>query len=481
MKSFLIIILCTVCSVSYSQERKAPFSKSLQVLLDSKAGLRSNSISDIVIHKGIIYLGTGKGLSVSSDGGSSWATYDQESGIGKGGVSAFAVNDTVIWVATAFDSLTSDAGSLETGGGLAFSKDGGRSWTHFDQPGDTPVQNITFDIALHTDGSVWITSFGGGTQRTLDNGISWEVVPPDTFFFDPLGRLNHRAFSTISTGDALWVGTAGGINKSLDNGRTWTNFNHQNQALPVSGNFVVAIASQIVDGHEYIWAATREAQEADEVRGVSVSEDGGLTWRTTLHGAFAHNFAFDGDIVFVLTDLGVYKSLDFGITWAKYADIYDEAKDIRYLSTDFFAGAVEDDHTLWIGGPDGLASTEDDGMHWNIFRGTRKPGQDGEPEVFAYPSPFSPFRHNKIGKGDGHIRIQYNIEKPSNVTIRIYDFAMELVQEVSSRKARIQSGSFFELWDGRNSRGDIVANGVYFFSVELSDDGIFWGKFIVMD
>lgn len=480
MKFMLLFLLSWLCLPLHGFQSIATDLHSLRAFRDSWAGLRSNSVEDIIIRGERIYASTGKGLAISEDGGGSWVTHGVGSGLGRGSVSALAVSDSTIWVSTSFDSFTTQGLNL-AGSGLAFSQDGGLSWVHFDQPGTTPVNNVAFDIAPHTDGSVWIATFGGGTRRTLDNGVSWEVVPPDTFFFDAAGRLNHRAFSVISTGSALWVGTAGGINKSLDDGRTWTNFNHQNQAFPISGNFVVAIASQIFDGNEYIWAATREAEETGEISGVSISEDGGLTWRTALHGTLVHNFAFDGSIVFALTVQGIYKSADYGMTWARYSNIFDAEKDIQYLSTEIFAGAVEDDHTLWVGGPDGLARTEDDGLHWEIFRGTRKPGQDGEPRVFAYPSPFSPFRHNKIGKGDGHIRLQYSIEKPVNVTIRIYDFAMDMVQEVVTQKSRTHAGSFFELWDGRNSRGEIVANGVYFFSVELSDDSIFRGKFIVMD
>ncbi|MDL1877133.1 hypothetical protein FBQ85_18545, partial [Cytophagia bacterium CHB2] len=35
-------------------------------------GLRSNSVSDIIIHNGEIWLGAGRGLSRSNDGGNSW-------------------------------------------------------------------------------------------------------------------------------------------------------------------------------------------------------------------------------------------------------------------------------------------------------------------------------------------------------------------------------------------------------------------------
>lgn len=452
-----------------------------RAFLASKVGLRSNAIFDIVVHGDRLWLGTGKGLARSDDGGTSWLTYDHNDGIGRGGISAIAVNDTILWVATIFDSLTADAGTLPTGGGLAYSRDLGASWVHIQQPGPTPVQNNTFDIALHDDGSVWIATFGGGLQRTFDLGRTWEVVPPDSFFFDPLAHLNHRAFSVISSRGVLWVGTADGVNKSLDDGRTWTNFNHANQRQAILGDFVVALMAQEWEGVEYIWAATRDAEGENERRGVSVTEDGGLSWRTSLEGVFVHNFATDGPVVYAATDLGLYKTVDFGETWAKYPAIIDAASGYRYRSEEFFAAGVSAGPVLWVGGPDGLARTANDGQSWEILRGSVQPGRDGEPRTYAYPSPFSPFRHNKIGDGGGFIRFQYNTVNATRVTLRVYDFAMELVAEVVSAKPRPAHGTFFEEWDGRNRRGEIVANGVYFYSVQLDGDGVYWNKFIVMD
>ncbi len=472
----LFIVLLAAGQVS---AQKGRVFRTEQKFTQAQTGIASNSIVDILVHNDAIYLGTGEGLSVSRDDGRSWQTFTQAEGIGQGGVAAMAVNDAVIWVSTAFDSLVPE-GELPTGGGLSYSEDGGQTWTHVEQPGPTPVQNVTFDVAIHDDGSVWISSWGGGIQRTFDFGQTWEVVPPDTFLFDPLGNLNHRGFSAISANGALWIGTADGINKSLDNGETWTNIKHSNQASPISGNFVVAMASQNYDGREYLWAATINAVDTSEVRGVSVSNDGGFTWHTTLHNTFPHNFGFDDSVAYVAAEEGLFKSLDFGQTWAKFPEIRDAETNNLYLSDEFFGAGATSNHTLFVGGPDGLAVSRDDGFTWEIQRGTRLPGQDDEPRTFAYPSPFSHSRHNQLG-GDGHLRFQYNTLSDTRVTIRIFDFAMSKVADVVSQKSRPANGSFFETWNAQNYRGEIVANGVYFYSVALEGDGVYWGKFIVMD
>ncbi|MGH7600273.1 MAG: WD40/YVTN/BNR-like repeat-containing protein [bacterium] len=217
--------------------------------------LNSNGIEEIVLHRGELWIGTDKGLARSRDGGKIFVTYTTQNGLPRGGVSALAVTDSIILVATDFDSLTkTDAGLQPTGGGMSYSTDDGRTWTYVRQFGPSPVQNVTYDIALHKN-AIWRASWGGGLQRSADLGQTWEVVAPDTFFFEPLANLNHRAFSIINADGVLWHGTAGGINKSLDGGATWTNFSHQNQAQSISGNWAVAIAHQKWRGREYIWAA----------------------------------------------------------------------------------------------------------------------------------------------------------------------------------------------------------------------------------
>lgn len=442
-------------------------------------GLRSNSVSDIIIHNGEIWLGAGRGLSRSNDGGNSWVTYTNREGLSRGGVSALAVSDSIIWVATAIDSLVPE-GLLPAGGGLSYSTDRGATWTYVPQPApfNTVMQNVTYDIALHPTG-VWISSFGGSVSKSNDRGKTWQSVPPDSFFLDVATNLNHRAFSVINAEDVLYVGTAGGINRSLDGGLTWTNFSHQNQTQPISGNFVVALGQQKWNNREYIWAATVNAEDPEETRAVSISEDAGFTWRVTLENEFAHNFAFEGASAYAVTDQGLYRSDDFGHTWAKFPTIVDENEKQPYLSEEYYCAGVLGNQ-LFVGGPDGLAVTANNGATWTLQRGSVAAGENGEPRTYAYPNPFSPSRHNQL-RGDGHVRFQYNLTAPGTVTIKVFDFAMELVAEVVSSKPRNSAGNYFEIWDGKNTRGDLVHNGVYFYRIDLAGEGVHWGKVMVLD
>lgn len=444
-------------------------------------GLGGNGITDIVVAKnGTIWLGTGGGLSKSTDQGQTWVTFTNDHGLGKGGVSALYVSNSgdTIWVATAFDTLTSVSGRLDAGGGLSLSTDAGQTWSYQRQPGITNVQNVTFDMAV-LDTSIWIVSWGGGVRRSNDFGQTWTTVAPDSNIYDVLLNLNHRGFSTVAVDDTLWVGTAGGINKSTDNGKTWRNFRHQNQQFPVSGNFVVALANQQLDQRTILWAATWVAEDTSEFYAISKTEDGGQTWSTFLKDNKAHNFGFDGHIVYVAADSGLFKSEDNGKSWYLFPPIQDTRSGEKVYSTDIYSVGVDLAGVLWVGTSDGLASTSSNGFEWQLTRAFKPTGQAGEKRTYAYPNPFSPMRHNQL-QDEGHVRFQYNTKGPARVTIKVYDFAMDLVKDLGSR-FRPAAGDYAEAWNGRNENGVDVANGVYFYKVEIDNDGTYWGKVMVVD
>jgi ligand-binding sensor domain-containing protein len=447
-----------------------------------ESGLASNSITDIKVFQNNIWLGTGDGLSRTNNDGLSFETFRNEQGIGRGGVSGLAISDDGIWVATGFDS-TARGERLQTGGGLAYSIDDGVNWTFVPQPGPTPISNITFDIALRGD-EVWIASFAGGLRRSTNLGLSWEIVPPDSFIFDPATHLNHRVFSVIVADSILWVGTAGGVNRSNDGGSTWTRFSHQNQLNPISGNFVVAIGNQRYADKDIIWAATRETTvesgDDTEFRGISWSEDQGFTWRTALSGETVHNFAFDDSVVYAASDHGLYKSIDNGETWAVFPEINNATATRSILTDRFFSAGVSAEHTLWAGTANGLGKTVNNGETWEVFQIFRPTGSDGEPRTYAYPNPFSPSIHNSV-RGVGHVRFQYNTTRETSATIKIYDFSMRLVTTVAEAIPRSANGDFYETWDGTDDRGRRVDNGVYFYRLELAGEGTFWGKLIVLN
>ncbi|MCD4664594.1 MAG: hypothetical protein K8R68_04920, partial [Bacteroidales bacterium] len=300
--------------------------------------------------------------------------------------------------------------------------------------------------------------------------------------FNPDQYLSHRVFSLLAVGDTLWCGTAGGINISYDAGETWPTemlFTHKSQDQPISGNFVVAMALQQVEDRQIIWAATINAEGTDEFRAISKTEDGGRTWATYLDGKLTHNFGIHGEDVYAATDSGLWKSPDEGETWDVFPQIIDVSGKEKIYTMDYVSAGVTPDDVLWVGTADGLAVTANNGLEWNILRSFVKPGVSGEPRVYAYPNPFTPLRYNQFG-GDGFIRFQFNTKNSTHATIRIFDFAMDLITTVDGGSWAANQDCTVA-WNCRDGSDRSLANGVYFYQLDLDGEGKYWGKIIIVD
>lgn len=484
------------------------------------SGLASNGITAIVPQgQNILWFATGRGLSKTEDFGETFKSYlPGTGGLPRGGISAVATKDSVIWIAAVFDSSVFQE-ELQTGGGLAYSKDYGKTWHFVLQPVDektdtvenwygnrvrflpitTPINNTTWDISI-TEKWVYIVSWAGGLRRTADWGGTWERIPlpsddeetldcgPVDYVIDPrdppFGNHNHKGFSILTYGDTIWVGTAGGINLGIidENGCiSWRRFTAQNSGI--SGNWVVALERQFYNGKTTIWAATLRAEDPGEYNALSKTEDGGITWTTTLEGLWTYNIASCDSVIYACTEDGLYKSLD-GENWAKYNPIIDTKKNEAIFSRKVYSAFVdrrEDPHALWVGTGDGLAKTYDDGASWNVIRAFQSAKENGEIRIYAYPNPFAPNFHNRIG-GEGHMRIQYFLEEPSSVQLEIFNFAMELVYRGKSHFISTP-GDHSEPWNGKDNNGNPVANGVYFCRLNIktgNQNNYYWTKVIVI-
>jgi ligand-binding sensor domain-containing protein len=491
MKYNLIFIILLISTSLSGQILKKDSYHLIQTDEEDSEYFLGNGIVDILIKDSLVWAGTGSGINKSSDGGRTWSTYDSHDYLCKGGISALGfMDDSTLWIAAAYDTfITSDGNQhLPAGGGLSYTRDFGVTWNRISQPKDaknieeykpttTHVQNLTYDIAF-LDSTIWIASFGGGLRKSSNMGNNWEVVTTDYFPFSSLEYLNHRAFSLVSENGNIWVGTAEGISKSSDGGNIWRRFTHQNQSFPIPGNFVVALAYQPYTGS--VWAACKGIREYDitETDGVCKTDNGGETWEVVLDSIFAHNFAFYESKVYVAADEGLFVSDDGGETWYTLPNIRDYQTGEELINPQYYSAGISVENgnpRLWVGTSDGLAATNDNGNHWKVIRSYQATRKENVANTYAYPSPFSPFRN------EGYIRFQYDITQSTEVIIDIYDFAMDKVTTIREYETGPAGNSpdRSAKWDGRNKYGHVVADGIYYFRVNI-DGEINWGKFVVI-
>jgi hypothetical protein len=520
----LFLIFWLTSNSPFAQFRPENYQLGIQNKLNKIAddNPASNSISDIITLGDTVWLGTSRGVSLSTNRGETWTNFYGASAFGNESISAIGFDKSTgtFWASTAH-SIDKDGQSLPEGSGLRFTSDGGQTWKSVSQPLDdqndtievygnnsiralpvtVAVQNLIYDIAF-TPNTIWIATFAGGLRKAridsllVNQNYKWQrvLLPPDylnsikptdtlNFCLQPVAgkfcsedNFNHRVFSVISVNDStLYVGSAGGINKSTDNGISWQKFNHQNQDNPISGNFIVALGFNNYDNT--VWGATWKANDQTEFYGVSSSSAGGESWKTFLEDERVHNFGFKFNNVIAPSDNGAFRTNNRGLTWILPNSIIDEQSKLA-LTTNVFYSAASQGTDVWLGSADGLAKiTESSGRIWDgnwkvYFASIPLESKD---EVYVFPNPFSP-------KNDEGLKFKYTTDgNTANVTIRIYDFGMNYVRTVIQNAPRnITSDIERVVWDGRNDAGVIVPNGVYIYRIQIGDRNPLYGKIIVM-
>lgn len=491
------------------------------------SGIASNFVQ--VLHAQGDSLWVGPLLNVTPDGGETFLSAGREA-LGSNRNQVFSMDvegqpggGSVIWAGLAFDAGGGQAGA----GGFTFSDDGGTTFTFREPQLDSPDnQSVdygvsTLDAAPITQeagnaptsidfdpraGDVWIAGGFSGIRRSVDNGGSWQrvVLPPDSldaiypdstysFFVGPprqgRGWLNHVGFSVlVDERGTVWAGTAAGINRSrpedvTDGGdRIWRRFSY-NREVPdgLTGNRVVTIDEQPRSGHRSaVWMATWpfNLQADDRQRfGVTVTRDGGETFEQMLIGERIFDFAFRGERIYAAGDKGLFISDDGGRTWRSIRD-FPLSNPNAFVRPDVSVRAVATTNSaVWIGTDDGLLRRPVGAETWSLFRAdvpvNPESPSDAVPDVetYAYPNPFSP-------AADRVVRIRYELDTATDVEVRIFDFNMNLVRRIVDSGQ--PPGEQETVWDGKDSGGLRVANGPYFYTVDLGDETV-RGKILVME
>jgi len=434
-----------------------------------------------------------------------------------------------VWAGLAFDT----GGNVAGAGGFLVSTDGGETLserpTQLDEPGDDSVRygvstlpavpitqqadSAPQDLAFGPAGdTVWVAGVRSGIRWTADQGETWTraVLPPDTsqavdpttptdFLVAPplnngRGSLNHLGFSVLvdETG-TVWAGTAKGVNRSrldqveADGSRGWRRFAAADTANSLTGDFVVDLAEQPRPGARNpiwmaSWASQQERGETVQRFGVTLTPDGGMTFRQTLIGERISDLAARADRVYAAGQTGLFVTDDQGQTWRSIEDFPVQNED-RVLPPDVTPRSVAvTDAALWVGTTDGLLRLDradeptllDGAPEWQLFR-AEVPANPEEPSddvpdvsTYAYPNPFVP-------SSDQIVRIAYELSAARSVEVTIYDFAMNQVRSITEQKS---AGQQETVWDGTDDRGLRVPTGTYFYEVDLGDQTV-RGKILV--
>ncbi|MCD6162816.1 MAG: hypothetical protein J7K40_10435 [candidate division Zixibacteria bacterium] len=234
--------------------------------------------------------------------------------------------------------------------------------------------------------------------------------------------------------------------------------------MTFTGNFAPVCST-------YIWAACRVgvtigSSDTHQKYAVAYSVDYGKTWTTVIDEA-AWDFAFLGDTVFAATNNGLYYSDDLE-NWDVLSEAEDSTGTRVYYPSGFYA--VETiGSAIWAGGADGTIRIA--GSDTSVFR-----SQLYEDDHYAYPSPFSPIESTRKGA-----TIHYKLEASANVTIKIYDFNLDLVRTVVDNESRPGDVEIdTDVWFGKNDNGELVANGIYFYNIKRDSGEDWWGKVVVI-
>ena len=378
-------------------------------------------------------------------------------------------SDTVsqeVWIAThAVDPASGDDRVL-------LSINSGETWTR-------PLTTATaFDIGVG-HGRLWIPT-SDGILYSKDFGVSFESI------LGKQGMGIDSAFTRIETADrTIWVASREVAIRTM-NTVQWMAERVNTDPLKfdvhslydtlddLSGDFVTALGLQYYDGKKTIWAATQKTETGEN--GVTSTNNDGNDWIVRETGVQIWNFAFDKNDVYFASNQGLFRMLEGEENFTRLSIKESARRKISDNAEFYSVRPVGDD--LWVGSSDGIAVVPISELTGTIFREfyNVKTQEGGKP--YASPVPVSP------SKGLGFVRLHYYLPTSDNVTIKVYDFAMNLVKTVIDNEPRAPRETSDQedddTWNLRNDNGDIVAAGVYFFVIETSSGHKDWGKIMVL-
>jgi photosystem II stability/assembly factor-like uncharacterized protein len=302
---FLGLFLAALAAPAHAQSQADPFAGlSYRQIGPAISGGRSSAVAGSNRDPALYYAGgAGGGVFKSTDGGASWVpVFDKQPVAPIGAIAVAPQDDRDVWVGT---GESNPRNTVESGGGVFHSTDGGKHWQRVGLEGSAHVSAINIDprdrrvVLVGVLGRVSSDSTERGVFMTRDGGAHWQrtLYAGPSSGVSSLVRVPDRP-STLFAG--VWQirrlpwrldsgGPAGGIYRSDDGGATWRKLTGNGLPSGLTGRIGMAA------GPRHRVYALVQSREGDLWR----SDNGGVRWQKMPHSPFLGARSFYFSSVFV--------------------------------------------------------------------------------------------------------------------------------------------------------------------------------------
>ncbi len=283
-----LALLSLFCTVVFAQKIALTQFKNLKARSIGPAGMsgRVTSIDAVYTNPNIIYLGTASGgVWKTENSGAKWEPiFDEQPILNIGAVAVQQTNPSVLWVGTGEGNPRN---SINIGGGIYKSLDGGKNWKMMGLEKTKNIHRIIIDplnpniIYAAAIGNPYAEHPERGVYKTIDGGDSWNLIlhTNDTsgcadLIIDPTNpnKLIAAMWQHRRTPYSFYSGGPGsGLYITYDAGKSWKKLGKE-EGLP-DGNFG-RIGLTISNSEPKRIYAMVEATK----NGLYKTDDGGFKW-----------------------------------------------------------------------------------------------------------------------------------------------------------------------------------------------------------
>jgi photosystem II stability/assembly factor-like uncharacterized protein len=296
-------------------------------------GGRTRAISGVPSQPNVFFMAqVDGGVFKTTDFGRTWQPIFDDQPTGSVGALAVSVSNPDIIYAGSGEGLHRP--DLSIGDGIYKSTDAGKTWTHLGLRDGQQIAQLALDpknpdrLFVAVAGHPYGPNKERGIFRTLDGGKTFEKVlyrDENTGGGDVLIDPAHPNIAYASLWesreapweDGFWDGTNGGIFKSLDGGKTWTQLHKGLPDKIVQANLAIAPSSP-----DKLFAAVKTSVSSQLYR----SDDAGESWTVATNDPRPAAAIGGGDLPVVRIDpknpdivysasVVCWKSVDGGKTW----------------------------------------------------------------------------------------------------------------------------------------------------------------------